>query len=255
MTESLKRQPATPRPGDQQLRIEGISAFYGEAQALKDVSLSANSREIVAILGSNGAGKSTLLRVLTGLLKLRDGRIIFRGDDISGKEPDVIIKKGIASVPEGRELFGPMTVRDNLLLGAYTVGKQKRKELYEGRMEMIFDLFPVLRQRLSQRAETLSGGEQQMLALGRALMADPAVLALDEPSLGLAPLLVAALMETLQRLCRELALSILLVEQNAKAAIGIADYVYVLERGEVTVEGASCDIANDTSIQCAYLGS
>src|SRR5208337_2628470 len=153
MTESLKRQPATPRPGDQQLRIEGISAFYGEAQALKDVSLSANSREIVAILGSNGAGKSTLLRVLTGLLKLRSGKIVFRGDDISGKDPDVIIKKGIASVPEGRELFGPMTVRDNLLLGAYTVGKQRRKELTETRLALIFDLFPVLKQRLCQRAE------------------------------------------------------------------------------------------------------
>ncbi len=254
MTESFKQQPAIPRPGDRQLIIESISAYYGEAQALRDVSLSLNSREIVAILGSNGAGKSTLLRVLTGLLKLRNGKITFRGDDISGKDPDVIIKKGIASVPEGRELFGPMTVRDNLLLGAYAVGKARRKELNETRLALIFDLFPVLKQRLSQRAETLSGGEQQMLALGRALMTDPSVLALDEPSLGLAPLLVAALMETLQRLCQELQLSILLVEQNAKAAIGIADYVYVLERGEVTVEGPSCTIADDASIQCAYLG-
>ncbi len=254
MTDSTYSQPVTSRTGECQLRIDGISAFYGEAQALRDVTLRLNSQEIVAILGSNGAGKSTLLRVLTGLLKHRQGRITFKGEDISGKEPDAVIKKGIASVPEGRELFGPMTVHDNLLLGAYTLDKQKRKELNDARLKMIFDLFPVLRDRLGQRADTLSGGEQQMLALGRALMANPVLLALDEPSLGLAPMMVATMMKTLKRLCKDYGLSILLVEQNAKAAIEIADYVYILERGEVRVEGAACSIMDDASLQRAYFG-
>jgi branched-chain amino acid transport system permease protein len=244
----------TERTGVPRLRAEGICTFYGEAQALKDISIEVNAKEVVAILGSNGAGKTTLLKTVNGLLAPREGRIFFEGSSIEGWLPHEIIKIGIASVAEGRELFGPMTVRDNLLLGTYSLTSSIRREEITRRLEMVFTLFPILKERLKQKAETMSGGQQQMLALGRALMAMPRLLALDEPSLGLSPLLVAEMMRTLKMICHTLEVSILLVEQNARAALEIADYVYVLERGEVVLQGACKDVIESPTIQSAYLG-
>ena len=198
---------------------------------------------------------ASLLKSLTGLLKPRQGKIVFRGKDITGRLPHEIIRTGIASVPEGRELFGEMTVADNLVLGTYSLSREKRNRMVDERLGMIFDLFPVLKTRLKQKSETLSGGEQQMLALGRALMADPSLLALDEPSLGLAPMLVSLIMKLLRRICLERRITILLVEQNARAALKIADYVYLIERGAVVLEGPSSEVIASPIIQSAYLGA
>jgi branched-chain amino acid transport system ATP-binding protein len=242
------------RNGQVRLQIDRISTFYGEAQALKDVSLEVRSREVVAILGSNGAGKSTLVKTLTGLVPSTTGKILFDGQSIEDQQAHEIIRKGVACVPEGRELFGSLSVRENLELGAYSLLSSTRKEVSGQRLEMVFSLFPILRHRLKQKAETLSGGEQQMLAMGRALMANPKLLACDEPSLGLAPLLVSEMLKTLRRICDELEVSLLLVEQNARAALKIADYVYVLERGQVVLEGACEEVVTSRTIQAAYLG-
>lgn len=242
------------RSGEKRLEIEEVSTFYGEAQALKSVSLDVRDKEVVAILGSNGAGKTTLLRTVTGLLAPRSGRITFENEQISGKAAYQIIRKGIASVPEGRELFGTMTVGENLELGTYSLSPGIRKKVQASRLEMVFSLFPILKERLKQRAETLSGGQQQMLAVGRALMANPKLLALDEPSLGLSPLLVSEMMKTLKRICDEWKVSLLLVEQNARAALKIADCVHVLERGQVVLSGMCRDVISSSTIQRAYLG-
>jgi branched-chain amino acid transport system ATP-binding protein len=242
------------RSGEKRLEIEEVSTFYGEAQALKSVSLDVRDKEVVAILGSNGAGKTTLLRTVTGLLAPRSGRITFENEQISGKAAYQIIRKGIASVPEGRELFGTMTVGENLELGTYSLSPGIRKKVQASRLEMVFSLFPILKERLKQRAETLSGGQQQMLAVGRALMANPKLLALDEPSLGLSPLLVSEMMKTLKKICDEWKVSLLLVEQNARAALKIADCVHVLERGEVVLSGMCRDVISSPTIQRAYLG-
>jgi branched-chain amino acid transport system ATP-binding protein len=242
------------RSGEKRLEIEEVSTFYGEAQALKSVSLDVRDKEVVAILGSNGAGKTTLLRTVTGLLAPRSGRIIFENEQISGKAAYQIIRKGIASVPEGRELFGTMTVGENLELGTYSLSPGIRKKVQASRLEMVFSLFPILKERLKQRAETLSGGQQQMLAVGRALMANPKLLALDEPSLGLSPLLVSEMMQVLKQICSGISVSLLLVEQNARAALKIADYVYVLERGQVALSGMCQDVISSPTIQRAYLG-
>jgi branched-chain amino acid transport system ATP-binding protein len=247
-------KPLTKRIGTPRLWIKGLSTFYGEAQALKEVSIEVYPKEVVAILGSNGAGKTTLLKTITGLLAPQDGQILFETAAIQGMAPHQIIKEGIASVPEGRELFGPMSVMDNLLLGTYSLNGQQRKGSSTSRLEMVFELFPVLRERLKQKAETMSGGQQQMLAVGRALMALPKLLALDEPSLGLSPILVAEMMRVLKEICDTLEVSLLLVEQNARAALKIADYVYLLERGEVVLEGACQDVIESPTIQAAYLG-
>lgn len=237
------------------LVAEEISAFYGDAQVLKDICLSVNNSEIVAILGSNGAGKTSLLRTLTGLMKIRSGKIIFNRESIANLPPDKIIRKRISSVPEGRQLFGAMTVSDNLLLGSYSLSRGERKDMLRGRIELIFDLFPVLKARRRQLSETLSGGEQQMLAMGRALMSKPRLLALDEPSLGLSPLLVKEMMNMLKRISNDLGVSILLVEQNARAAVKIAEYVYVLERGKINLEDTAETIAASDGIRSAYLGA
>jgi branched-chain amino acid transport system ATP-binding protein len=242
------------RSGELRLQIDGVSTFYGEAQALKDVSLEVHSKEVVAILGSNGAGKSTLVKTLTGLIAPTRGKIIFDGEPIETQATHEIIRKGIACVPESRELFGSLTVRENLELGTYSLPNTVRKRVRAERLEMVFSLFAILKNRLKQRAETLSGGEQQMLAMGRALMANPKLLASDEPSLGLAPMLVAEMMSTLRRVCDEWAVSLLLVEQNARAALKIADYVYLLERGEIVLEGACEEVIASPTIQAAYLG-
>ena len=242
------------RTGETRLVVDNISTFYGEAQALKGVSLEVRTHEVVAILGSNGAGKTTLLKTITGLLAPRAGAVTFEKDKINGVPAHVIIRKGIASVPEGRELFGTMTVWDNLLMGTYSLTEAERKEVLKGRLDVIFGLFPILKQRLQQKAETMSGGEQQMLAVGRALMANPRLLVLDEPSLGLSPVLVAEMMRALKRICSEMEVSLLLVEQNARAALKIADYVYVLERGEVVLSGTCVNVITSPTIQAAYLG-
>lgn len=242
------------RSGEKHLEIEEVCTFYGEAQALKSVSLDVRDKEVVAILGSNGAGKTTLLRTVTGLLVPRSGRITFENERIDGKATYQIIKKGIASVPEGRELFGTMTVGENLEIGTYSLSPGVRKQVKASRLEMVFALFPILKERLKQRAETLSGGQQQMLAVGRALMANPKLLALDEPSLGLSPLLVSEVMQVLKQICSGISVSLLLVEQNARAALKIADYVYVLERGQVVLSGMCQDVISSPTIQRAYLG-
>ncbi|MBW2034829.1 MAG: ABC transporter ATP-binding protein [Deltaproteobacteria bacterium] len=257
MTDSQESEPkkVARQSGKSLLVVEDVSAFYGDAQALKNVCLTVNSNEIVAVLGSNGAGKTTLLKTLTGLLGIRSGKITFNNESITDMPPDKIIRKGVASVPEGRQLFGTMSVSDNLLLGTYSLTKSERKDMLEARSEMIFKLFPVLKSRLQQQSETLSGGEQQMLALGRALMSKPRLLTLDEPSLGLSPLLVKEMMKMLKLISRELGVSILLVEQNARAAIKIADYVYVLERGEITLRNTAEEVMASERIQSAYLGA
>ena len=242
------------RAGPYRLSIEAISTFYGEAQALKDVSIVVYPKEVVTILGSNGAGKTTLLKTLIGLLSPRFGKIFFEETSIESRPSHEIITKGIASVPEGRELFGSLSVMDNLLLGTYSLPEKKRKQILVSRLDMIFTLFPILKERLKQKAETLSGGQQQMLAVGRALMAMPTLLALDEPSLGLSPLLVTEMMRVLREICDQWEVSLLLVEQNARAALKIADYVYVLERGEVVLQGACKEVIDSPIIQSAYLG-
>ncbi len=241
--------------GNSLLVAEDISALYGDAQVLKDICLSVNDNEIVAVLGSNGAGKTTLLKTLTGMMKIRSGKITFSRESIANLPPDKIIRKGIASVPEGKQLFGTMSVSDNLLLGTYSLSKGERREMLGERIELIFQLFPVLKARLHQLSETLSGGEQQMLAMGRALMSKPRLLALDEPSLGLSPLLVKEMMKMLKRISNDLGVSILLVEQNARAAIKIAEYVYVLERGKINLEDTADRIAASERIRSAYLGA
>lgn len=243
-----------PRSGEMQLHLEKISTFYGEAPALKEVSLSVNTNEVVALLGSNGAGKTTLLSSITGLLTPREGKILFRENEIQGLPPHRIIRRGMASVPEGRQLFGSMSVADNLVLGAYSMGRRERNEVMKTRLDMIFSLFPVLKGRLRQRVDTMSGGEQQMLAVGRALMADPKLLALDEPSLGLSPILVSQMMTLLKQICEEWRISVLLVEQNARAALKIADHVYVLERGEVAHQGTCEEMSENPAVEAAYLG-
>jgi len=239
---------------NRQLEVEDICTFYGEARALNKVSLSVNTGEIVAVLGSNGAGKTTLLRTLTGVLPPRQGKIVFRGESIQGKPPSEIIRKGITSVPEGGELFGAMSVSDNLLLGTYSLNRRERREHLTARLERTFNTFPVLKARINQKAETLSGGERQMLAVARALMSSPRLVALDEPSLGLSPILVIEMMKLLKHICREMRVSIILVEQNAKAALKIADYAYVLERGEVVLKGNSQEVMANPTIYSAYLG-
>jgi len=247
--------PGTPENGGTpRLRMEAVSTFYGEAQVLKEISLTARGGQIVAILGSNGAGKTTLLKTLTGLLVPRSGRILFEGRPIEGLAAHRVIAQGIATVPEGRELFGSLSVMDNLLIGTYSLSGEKRKEALADRLKMVFTLFPILQERLKQKAETMSGGQQQMLAIGRALMAMPKLLALDEPSLGLSPLLVAEVMRVLKEIARQGDISLLLVEQNARAALKIADYVYVLERGAIVLNGPAREVVDSPVIQSAYLG-
>jgi branched-chain amino acid transport system ATP-binding protein len=245
---------AAETAGTERLRLEGVSTFYGEAQVLKAISLTVGAGRIVALLGSNGAGKTTLLKTLTGLLNPRAGRILFEGRPIAGLPPHAVIRQGIASVPEGRELFGSLNVLDNLLIGTYSLNAERRKEALNDRLKMVFALFPILEERLKQKAETMSGGQQQMLAIGRALMAMPRLLALDEPSLGLSPLLVAEVMRVLKEIVRQGDISLLLVEQNARAALKIADYVYVLERGEIVLDGPTREVMESPVIQSAYLG-
>jgi len=221
--------------------------------ALKGVSLSVRKGELITLIGANGAGKSTLLQSICGLLPGWEGEIKFESDSLRGLSPPDIVRRGISMVAEGRLIFPPLSVLDNLKLGAYTLYRRKQHTDIKQDLAMVQELFPILGERAGQAAGTLSGGEQQMLAIGRALMARPRLLILDEPSMGLAPLLVEKILETLVQL-REQGLTILLVEQNALAALQIADRGYVLETGRVVLQGAASDLLNDAEVKRAYLG-
>ncbi len=235
------------------LRVESVSAFYGAIQALRNVSIHVNAGEITALLGANGAGKSTLLKVISGIHPPSKGKLIFKGQNISGLPPERILRLGVGQVPEGRQIFAPLSVLDNLTLGAYArFSSDGRKEVQKD-LEAIFTLFPVLRERQRQRAGTLSGGEQQMVAIGRALMARPRVLLLDEPSMGLAPMVARQIFDTIRGLCKQ-GLTILLVEQNARAALRLCDRGYVLETGRVVLEGTPEQLERNREVQRAYLG-
>ena len=235
------------------LKIDGISSHYGGVQALDEISLFQGEGEILALIGGNGAGKTTLLNLISGIIRPSQGKILFKGENIVSFSPERIVELGIIQVPEGRHLFGPLTVRENLELGAYRRrGKQNKKKILED-FKYILQLFPVLEKRLNQRAETLSGGEQQMLAIGRGLMGKPVLLLLDEPSLGLAPLVVQEIISVIERLRNE-GTTILLVEQNARAALKISDRAYVLETGKIRLHGIASDLLETVEVKRAYLG-
>lgn len=233
------------------LKLVNIHTYYDNIHALKGIDIVINKGEIVTLIGSNGAGKTTTLGTLTGLLKPREGQVIYNDEDLTGKSPNIIVKKGISLSPEGREVFPQLSVYDNLRLGAYT--RSDKKEIEES-YEMVYELFPRLRERKTQVAKTLSGGEQQMLAIGRALMSKPDILLLDEPSLGLSPNLVQLIFELIKDI-NKLGTTILLVEQNAKMALKVADRGYVLETGKIIIEGDAKDLLNDDRVKQAYLGN
>ena len=231
------------------LDIEDLEVRYGQVAALKGITLSVGEGEIVALIGANGAGKSTTLRTISGLNRPVRGRIRFRGEDITGLKPAQIVTRGIVHTPEGRRIFTRMTVEDNLRLGFFSRRSEDGSDAYE----RVFQLFPVLQERRRQRGATLSGGEQQMLAIGRALMTAPKLLLLDEPSLGLAPLLVLKIMDTIRGI-RDQGTTILLVEQNAFLALEMADHAFVLETGRVATQGTGRQLLNNDEVRKAYLG-
>ncbi len=235
------------------LEVSGVSAGYGRLVALHEVSLEVPSGHVAAVIGANGAGKTTLLRVISGLLVPTSGQVRLNGDNITGAPPERVVAAGVAHVPERRQLFGSMRVEDNLLLGAYLRLRRGPRRAVEEDLERVYALFPRLRERRRQLAATLSGGEQQMLAIGRALMARPHVLLLDEPSLGLAPLLVRELFRVIRQL-REHGYTVLLVEQNAHQALRVADVAYVMETGRITLRGTGSDLLAQPQVQAAYLG-
>lgn len=232
------------------LTINDINVFYGAIHAIKGVSLEVNEGEIVTMIGANGAGKSTILRTISGLLKPKTGSIQFEGQEIAGMPAHEIVKTGISQVPEGRRIFAEMSVLENLELGAFT---RKDKDGIKADMELVFDRFPRLKERIGQLAGTLSGGEQQMLAMGRALMSRPRLLLLDEPSMGLAPLLIKEIFAIIQDI-NKTGTTVLLVEQNANMALSIAHRAYVLETGRITLSGAAKELATSDEVRKAYLG-
>ncbi len=232
------------------LKLEGVRAFYGPIEALKGVSLSVKEGEVVSLLGANGAGKSTTLMAISGVNKIGGGSITYDGRRIDGLPPHEIVKQGISQVPEGRRIFSRLTVRENLDMGAFTI---RDKALAEKNLSEVYDLFPVLKERQSQQGGTLSGGEQQMLAIGRALMSSPKLLLLDEPSLGLAPIVVTKIFKIIKDINRR-GVTVLLVEQNARAALNLADRAYVLETGRITLEGPAKELLENEKVRKAYLG-
>ena len=232
------------------LTLENVSVNYGAIEALKGVSLRVDKGEVVTLIGANGAGKTTTLRTITGLLAPKRGSIVFEDKEIAGRPTHKLIAMGMSMSPEGRGVFANLTVRENLAMGAYL---QKDKRIVAEAMQQAFTMFPRLKERESQKAGTLSGGEQQMLAMGRALMSRPRLLLLDEPSLGLAPMVVHTIFEAIEEI-RSKGTTILLVEQNAHAALKHSDRAYVLETGKITMEGPSKDLASDPRIKEAYLG-
>lgn len=232
------------------LTINDINVFYGAIHAIKGVSLEVNEGEIVTLIGANGAGKSTILRTISGLLKPKTGSIQFVGQEIAGMSAHEIVKTGISQVPEGRRIFAEMSVLENLELGAFT---RKDKDGIKADMELVFERFPRLKERIGQLAGTLSGGEQQMLAMGRALMSRPRLLLLDEPSMGLAPLLIKEIFTIIQDI-NKTGTTVLLVEQNANMALSIAHRAYVLETGRITLSGDAKELAASDEVRKAYLG-
>ena len=232
------------------LKISNVETFYGKIQALRGVNINITKGEIVSLIGSNGAGKSTLLMTISGVNKAKTGEIIFEGKNIEKYEPHDIVDLGIAQAPEGRRIFSRLTVEENLRLGAHANEKGK---FFDIDVKDIYDLFPVLSDRKSQRGGTLSGGEQQMLAIGRALMNRPKVLLLDEPSLGIAPKLVNQIFLAIKNINKEKKVTIFLVEQNAKKALELADRAYVLVNGKVTIQGTGQELLKNQDIQAAYL--
>ncbi|MFC1843242.1 ABC transporter ATP-binding protein [Thermodesulfobacteriota bacterium] len=234
------------------LKVRNLEAGYGKLRVLKRISMHVDPGEIVTIIGANGAGKTTLLHTITGLVKVGSGEIFFNDKNLSTISPEKIVFSGCSLVPEGRQVFSTMTVQENLLLGGYVQKKRDRSNL-DDEIKRVYDLFPVLKERENQLAGTLSGGEQQMLAMGRALMAKPSLIMMDEPSTGLAPLIVKSIFQVIIRL-REEGNTVLLVEQNAKAALSIADRGYVLETGKIILQGAAEDLLQNRDVQRAYLG-
>ena len=233
------------------LELGGISASYGAVRALENVSLTVPAGRIVCLLGANGAGKTTTLNCISGVVPLTSGRVRFEGDDITGWPIDRIVARGIVQVPEGREIFPELTVSDNLLLGTWL---RRRKGGAGQSFERVYDYFPRLRERAQQLAGTLSGGEQQMLMIGRALMAEPKLLLLDEPSLGLSPLLVQQLFAIIARVHAD-GVPILLVEQNAAVALAASDHAYIIENGEIRLDGPARDLEQNEEVKAAYLGA
>jgi branched-chain amino acid transport system ATP-binding protein len=234
------------------LKVKNLEAGYGKLKVLKRISMHIDPGEIVTIIGANGAGKTTLLHTITGLIKIGSGEIVFKDKDLGKISPEKIVFSGCSLVPEGRQVFFTMTVQENLLLGGYVQSKRAKSNV-DSEMGRVYELFPVLKERENQLAGTLSGGEQQMLAMGRALMAKPSLIMMDEPSTGLAPLIVKSIFQVILRL-REEGNTVLLVEQNAKAALGIADRGYVLETGKIILQGAAEDLLQNRDVQRAYLG-
>jgi branched-chain amino acid transport system ATP-binding protein len=237
-------------PGANYLEVADLDVRYGGIQALSGVNLQVRQGEIVAVIGANGAGKSTLMRTIAGVKPYEKGRITFRGRTLP-RHSHQVVRQGLTLVPEGRRIFAELTVRENLLLGGYS---QRDRRQVEQSMERVFDLFPVMKERHQQVGGTLSGGEQQMLAIGRALMSEPRMLLLDEPSLGLAPLVVNKVFDTVIQLNEETGLTILVVEQNAAMTLEICDRAYVLDTGRVTLEGAGHELLDDPRVQASYLG-
>ena len=235
------------------LSVDKLSVYYGGIQALKAVSLEVKEREIVSVLGANGAGKSTLLMSISGILPSRQGKIIFDNKETTLQGPSSIVRLGICQVPEGRDIFKSLTTLDNLRMGTYHHYRKTSKSVVEEDLERVYALFPVLKQRRTQMAGTLSGGEQQMLAIGRGLMARPKLMMLDEPSLGLAPLVVEEIFRTLTAL-NAMGITLLLIEQNACAALKIATRGYVMETGKITMEGKAEDLLENEHVVSAYLG-
>ncbi len=235
------------------LRIKNLKCGYNKVLALHGVSLSVSKGELISIIGANGAGKSTLLLAICGLLKEWSGSIVFKENSLEGMAAPAIVRSGISMVPEGRQIFSPLSVADNLKLGAYTRYKKKEKKQIEQDIDRVLEMFPILQERSDQLAGTLSGGEQQMLAIGRALMAKPDLLVLDEPSMGLAPKMVDMIFATIQEL-KDKGSTILLVEQNARAALKIADRGYVLETGKIVLQGSADELLVDDDVKRAYLG-
>jgi branched-chain amino acid transport system ATP-binding protein len=235
---------------DPMLVVDDIHVYYGNIAAVKGISLTVYPGEIVTLIGGNGAGKSTTMRTISGLLRPKRGEVHFEGRRVSGLKGHEVAARGIAQSPEGRRIFPRMTVTENLELGAFL---RTDKPAIAADMERVFDLFPRLKERITQKSGTLSGGEQQMLAMGRALMAEPRLLLLDEPSMGLAPVLVETVFETIRKV-NEQGTTVLLVEQNALVALSIADHAYVLETGLITLEGPAKELANNDEVRKAYLG-
>ena len=231
------------------LEVKDINVYYGLIHALRDVSFEVNEGEVVALIGANGAGKTTTLHTITGLLPSKGGTVTFEGKDITKKPGHEIVRLGMSHVPEGRRVFAGLTVRENLRMGAYT----RPKSEIDASMAEVYKRFPRLEERKNQAAGTLSGGEQQMLAMGRALMSKPKIILMDEPSMGLSPILVNEIFDIIQEVSNS-GTTVLLVEQNAKKALSIADRAYVLETGKISIEGKAKDLLEDDSIKKAYLG-